>query len=39
MGGCNSGPVISVNGEYQTHIKPEQLPGLIRKLKNVLEID
>ncbi len=39
MGGCNSGPVINVNGEYQTHIKPEQLPDLIKKLKYVIEND
>jgi NADH:ubiquinone oxidoreductase subunit E len=39
MGGCHSGPVINVNGEYQTHIKAEQLPELIRKLKYVIEND
>ena len=39
MGGCNSGPVINVNGEYHTHIKAEQLPELIKKLKYVIEND
>ena len=39
MGGCNNGPVINVNGEYQTHIKAEQLPELIKKLKYVIEND
>jgi NADH:ubiquinone oxidoreductase subunit E len=39
MGGCNNGPVINVNGEYHTHIKPEQLPELIKKLKYVIEND
>jgi NADH:ubiquinone oxidoreductase subunit E len=39
MGGCHNGPVINVNGEYQTHIKAEQLPELIRKLKYVIEND
>jgi NADH-quinone oxidoreductase E subunit len=39
MGGCNNGPIISVNGEYQTHIKPEQLPELIKRLKYVIEND
>jgi NADH:ubiquinone oxidoreductase subunit E len=39
MGGCHSGPVIKVNGEYHTHIKAEQLPELIRKLKYVIEND
>jgi NADH:ubiquinone oxidoreductase subunit E len=39
MGGCHSGPVINVNGEYHTHIKAEQLPELIKKLKYVIEND
>jgi len=33
MGGCNSGPVIYTNGEYFTHIKADQLPALISRLK------
>ncbi len=37
MGGCNNGPVINVNGNYYTHIKAEQLPELIRKLKYIIE--
>ena len=39
MGGCNNGPVINVNGEYHTHIKAEQLPELIKRLKYVIEND
>lgn len=39
MGGCNNGPVINVNGDYHTHIKPEQLPELIKKLKYVIDND
>jgi NADH:ubiquinone oxidoreductase subunit E len=39
MGGCHNGPVLNVNGEYQTHIRAEQLPELIRKLKYVIEND
>jgi NADH:ubiquinone oxidoreductase subunit E len=39
MGGCCNGPVINVNGEYYTHIKAEQLPELIKKLKYVIEND
>lgn len=39
MGGCNSGPVISVNGEYKTHIKAEHIPDLIRKLKYIIDND
>ncbi len=39
MGGCNNGPVLNVNGEYHTHIKPEQLPELLKRLKYVIEND
>ncbi len=39
MGGCNNGPVISINGEYNTGVKPEQLPDLIRKLRFIIEND
>jgi len=39
MGGCNNGPVININGEFHTHIKAEQLPELIKKLKYVIEND
>ena len=39
MGGCNNGPVINVNGEYYTHIKPGQVPELINKLKYIIEND
>jgi NADH-quinone oxidoreductase subunit E len=37
MGGCNNGPVISMNGEYHTHVKPEQLSDLLSKMKYILE--
>jgi NADH:ubiquinone oxidoreductase subunit E len=39
MGGCHNGPLINVNGEFHTHIKAEQLPELIKKLKYVIEND
>ena len=39
MGGCNNGPLMNVNGEYHTHIKAEQLPELIKKLKYIIEND
>lgn len=39
MGGCNNGPVISINGDFQTQVKPEQVPDLIRKLKFIIEND
>ncbi len=39
MGGCCNGPVINVNGQYKTHIKAEQLPEMLKRLKYVLEND
>ena len=39
MGGCCNGPVINVNGQYNTHIKAEQLPELIKRLKYIIEND
>lgn len=39
MGGCNNGPLIKVNDEYHTHIKADHLPGLIKKLKFIIEND
>jgi NADH-quinone oxidoreductase subunit E len=39
MGGCHNGPLINVNGEYHAHIKAEQLPELIKRLKYVIEND
>jgi NADH:ubiquinone oxidoreductase subunit E len=39
MGGCCNGPVISVNGQYHTHVKAEHLPDLIKRLKYVIEND
>jgi NADH-quinone oxidoreductase subunit E len=39
MGGCHNGPLINVNGDYHTHIKAEQLPELLKKLKYVIEND
>ncbi|HEY5469324.1 MAG TPA: NAD(P)H-dependent oxidoreductase subunit E [Bacteroidales bacterium] len=39
MGGCHNGPLINVNGEYHIHVKAEQLPELIKKLKYIIEND
>jgi NADH:ubiquinone oxidoreductase subunit E len=39
MGGCNKGPVITVNGEFHSHVRAEQLPDLIKKLKYVIDND
>jgi len=39
MGGCCNGPVINVNGQYHTHVKAEQLPELIKRLRYIIEND
>lgn len=39
MGGCNNGPVISINDEYYPYVKPEQIPELLNKLKFIIEND
>jgi NADH-quinone oxidoreductase subunit E len=39
MGGCYHGPVIMINGEYQIHVRPEQISDLIKKLKYIIEND
>ena len=39
MGGCHNGPVMQCNGEFHTHVKAEQLPELIKKLKYIIEND
>ena len=33
MGGCNNGPVISVNGTFHAHVSPAVIPDMIKKLK------
>jgi len=39
MGGCHSGPLIEVDGEYHTHVKASQVPELIKKLRYIIEND
>lgn len=39
MGGCNHGPVLSVNGEYNTSVKSEEIPALIKRLKYIADSD
>ena len=39
MGGCCNGPVINVNGQYKTHIKADQLPEMLKRLRYVIEND
>ena len=38
MGGCNEGPVIKVGDEYYTHLRAEDIPEMIRKLKILAEV-
>ncbi len=37
MGGCSNGPIICSNGEYYTHLRPEQIPAFIKSLKFTIE--
>jgi NADH-quinone oxidoreductase subunit E len=39
MGGCYNGPIVLVNGDYTTNVRPEQIPDLIKKLKYIIEND
>jgi len=39
MGGCNNGPLLSINGEHYTGVKTEQLPDLLKKLRFIIEND
>lgn len=39
MGGCHNGPLMEVNGEYHIHVKPEQLPDMLKRLKYLVEND
>jgi NADH:ubiquinone oxidoreductase subunit E len=39
MGGCHNGPLMNVNGEYHIHIKPDQLPELLKRLRYMVEND
>jgi len=38
MSGCNEGPVIKVGEDYHTHMRAEDIPELIRKLKTLAEL-
>jgi NADH:ubiquinone oxidoreductase subunit E len=36
-GGCNNGPLIYMNGEYLVHVKSEQIPALLKRLRFTVE--
>jgi NADH-quinone oxidoreductase subunit E len=38
QGGCNEGPVVCVGENYYTHIRPEDIPELITKLKSLADL-
>ena len=39
MGGCNNGPVISINDEYYPRVRADQVADLIKKLKFLIDND
>ncbi len=38
MSGCNEGPVIKVGDDYHTHLRAEDIPGLVRNLKTLSDL-
>lgn len=38
QGGCNEGPVLSTGDDYYTHLRPEDLPELVSKLKALADL-
>jgi len=38
MGGCNEGPVIKVGNDYYSHLRSEDIPEMVRKLKNLPDL-
>jgi NADH-quinone oxidoreductase subunit E len=38
MGGCNNGPLMLINGNFYAHIREEQIPDLIGRLKYLNDI-
>ena len=38
MGGCNEGPVICTDDNYYTHVRSEDIPAMISKLKALAEL-
>jgi len=38
MGGCNEGPVIKVGDDYYSHLRSEDIPEMVRKLKNLTDL-
>jgi len=38
MGGCNEGPVLNVGETYHVHLRPEDIPEMITKLKALADL-
>jgi NADH:ubiquinone oxidoreductase subunit E len=38
MGGCYEGPVVSVDDNYHIHVRPEDIPEMITKLKVLADL-
>lgn len=38
MGGCNEGPVIKVGDNYYSHLRAEDIPEMVRKLKTLADL-
>jgi len=38
MGGCNEGPLVIVNDTYHTHVRAEEIPDMIVKLKALADL-
>lgn len=38
MGGCNEGPLVTVNESFHTHVRAEEIPEMIGKLKALADL-
>ena len=38
MGGCNEGPVVSTGDSFSTHVRAEDIPEMITKLKAIADL-
>jgi NADH:ubiquinone oxidoreductase subunit E len=38
MGGCNEGPLITVNDTFHTHVRAEDIPEMMAKLKTLADL-
>lgn len=38
MGGCNEGPVVCIGDTFHTHVRPEDIPEMVTKLKTLADL-